>query len=937
MKFRLNQFYYKLLFIIIMAGSLGMNAQYGDITYLGGTTASAKGKGTAGLPSLTWDIPAGKNRVMILSFYFERDHRPDDASNWPSGRSNPADPTTIGAAYFPLTAGGVPLAGRLALRHISHPGGGSTADFALYSATFYAYTLTDAGGLPTGITTFDFSGINAPNSDADEVIVMVEVYGNVNPATSYTATIPSTVVPYPTSAPSLSVTVPAAATPILGRTLGDNLNVAFGTTSHDIDISVNTPVWTVINGTVRVTNNDDNTNPGVLPWANANLTNAGEPDGIAMITVASSGDTDKLLQISNANGVDPLHFATRLTAFRLLPLAKPRVVGRVYRDFNGFPVDNGGGSGGYWNIANSLWVNAVNTDGNVVATALVTGGGTPATNGFFTFPEGSNLVEGELITFQLSKTQGVIGQPAPPKELPVGWGTMGESITGGASDGTPNGEFTVTIGSASMAANAETYRFGVTACAAGVTAPSVQNLSNNCPVMTVNLSVAHTGSVPAGAELRWFTNNTHTGTPLSGTAITEAGAGTYYAFYYDSTGNCYSPSAAVTVTINSPCPVFINYPCDEILYISIGGKFYKYNYDGTSEEMFTMAHEINAVGLSPTGALWAWDFDDSKVVRIDKDGNFYPMTIPNLPLINYNTGTVDANGYYYILNDAGNRFYIIDTDPARPATYGQLVDPNANGGIVPYQIDARATKGTAVTAVNPANNANVRRAVSDWAVNPDNGMLYALTNNVGANNPFPDFRRRLLQYNPVTGVAQYVSGQMSGGGIGTGDSYGAFFIDFSGNYYVYNNSAGHLLQLNLTTNTATQISTTVITGNRVDGANCLLPYCFRPANTDGNTYPTKHGITALGRAGADNGNWPMVRQSAWTALEAKTKGFVPNRVKFNVANKPVAEDGVTLVITTPVEGMIVYDTTNNCLKVYTSKDDGATFDWYCMGTQTCPR
>ena len=114
-------------------------------------------------------------------------------------------------------------------------------------------------------------------------------------------------------------------------------------------------------------------------------------------------------------------------------------------------------------------------------------------------------------------------------------------------------------------------------------------------------------------------------------------------------------------------------------------------------------------------------------------------------------------------------------------------------------------------------------------------------------------------------------------------------------------------------------------------------FCYKPAVLDaGNTYPTKHGITALGRAGAENDNWPMVRQSAWTVLEAKTKGFVVNRVKFNASNQPVATDGTTLVITTPVEGMMVYDTTNNCLKVYTSTD-GTTFAWYCMTTQTCPQ
>jgi hypothetical protein len=80
----------------------------------------------------------------------------------------------------------------------------------------------------------------------------------------------------------------------------------------------------------------------------------------------------------------------------------------------------------------------------------------------------------------------------------------------------------------------------------------------------------------------------------------------------------------------------------------------------------------------------------------------------------------------------------------------------------------------------------------------------------------------------------------------------------------------------------------------------------------------------------------MVRKGAWTVLEAKTKGFVVNRVKFNTSNQPVADNGTTLVITNPVEGMMVYDTTNNCLKVYTTTD-GTTFAWHCMSTQACPQ
>jgi len=105
-------------------------------------------------------------------------------------------------------------------------------------------------------------------------------------------------------------------------------------------------------------------------------------------------------------------------------------------------------------------------------------------------------------------------------------------------------------------------------------------------------------------------------------------------------------------------------------------------------------------------------------------------------------------------------------------------------------------------------------------------------------------------------------------------------------------------------------------------------FCYKPAVLDtGNTYPSKHGITTLARAGADNENWPMVRQSAWTVLESKEKGFVVNRVATTsgLAN-----------ITNPVEGMMVYDEEADCLKIYTLKSGDTLMGWHCFITPTCP-
>ncbi|WP_456233886.1 beta strand repeat-containing protein [Soonwooa purpurea] len=104
--------------------------------------------------------------------------------------------------------------------------------------------------------------------------------------------------------------------------------------------------------------------------------------------------------------------------------------------------------------------------------------------------------------------------------------------------------------------------------------------------------------------------------------------------------------------------------------------------------------------------------------------------------------------------------------------------------------------------------------------------------------------------------------------------------------------------------------------------------CYKPGIMDAeNTYPSQQGITALGRAGANNGNWPMLRESAWTVLESKEKGFVVNRVATTagLAN-----------ITNPIEGMIVYDTEAKCLKIYTLKEGDAAMAWHCMITPACP-
>jgi len=121
-----------------------------------------------------------------------------------------------------------------------------------------------------------------------------------------------------------------------------------------------------------------------------------------------------------------------------------------------------------------------------------------------------------------------------------------------------------------------------------------------------------------------------------------------------------------------------------------------------------------------------------------------------------------------------------------------------------------------------------------------------------------------------------------------------------------------------------------------DSQNLLVNSCYcykKPVLNAVVTVPTKHGITSLNRANSGATDWPTVRQSAWTVLEANTKGFVVNRVAFTDAdaNPATPMTPVGIAVANYIEGMMVYDTTNNCLKIY----NGTV--WNCYTTPACPQ
>lgn len=95
--------------------------------------------------------------------------------------------------------------------------------------------------------------------------------------------------------------------------------------------------------------------------------------------------------------------------------------------------------------------------------------------------------------------------------------------------------------------------------------------------------------------------------------------------------------------------------------------------------------------------------------------------------------------------------------------------------------------------------------------------------------------------------------------------------------------------------------------------------CYEPAVT-GAGIDTQMGITLLKRGGAENGNWPMSREGGFMALESNSKGLVITRMSTAQIN----------AISNPAEGMMVYNTTLNCLMLH----DGTA--WKCFNIPTCP-
>lgn len=337
-------------------------------------------------------------------------------------------------------------------------------------------------------------------------------------------------------------------------------------------------------------------------------------------------------------------------------------------------------------------------------------------------------------------------------------------------------------------------------------------------------------------------------------------------------------------------------------------------FSGTSDTAFT-AYNIKSVSLKTTINGTVFNDNNAGV----PDGNAYPNA--TLTLINSGgslvaTTSTDINGNYTFSNVSSGQYTINLSTPSGFVIVGNTAGNSSNIINVTVTDNPVNNKNFAINQPPVATNDNLITLFNEIiSVNilsndndPNSGTLVASSINLippsSATNII--YRNGFVKEFTITGQGKW-----------SVDDNGLFtfspVLNFSGNAtpvkYVVKDNA------NLTSNQA-------IISIKVE------EFCYKPAAKNGTTLDTNHGISALGNSDINNDNWPMLRKGAWTVLEAKTKGFVINRISSTsqIDNLP-----------NPVEGMMVYDAEAKCLKIYTTTDNGATFSWKCVTKQTCPQ
>ncbi|STC98341.1 DUF6923 family protein [Chryseobacterium carnipullorum] len=357
-------------------------------------------------------------------------------------------------------------------------------------------------------------------------------------------------------------------------------------------------------------------------------------------------------------------------------------------------------------------------------------------------------------------------------------------------------------------------------------------------------------------------------------------------------------------------------------------QLYKINLTTLTATLITLSISTNlpdiAYNLS-TGLLYGVNSTNGQLVSIN------PATGVVVPIgitpggVNFGAMFGSSSGEMYGVDNVGG-FYQFNLSTGQRVMISDAPPSSGNDGAhcvtspIAFSADLSVTKTDGVSTYSPGTTTTYTVVVSN------SGPFGVL--NATVSDPVPaGIPPANVSYTAVAagGATTSVSGTQSGaindlvglpvGGTVTYTIVVSIPFAYTGNLVntVTITPPSNVTEVNNTNNTATDTDTQAV--------------CYKPAVTAGTVLNTPSGVTSLGRAGTstDGNNWPMVRKGAWTVLEAKTKGFVPNRLtSAQITAIPTAN---------LVEGMMVYNITLDCLQV---NINGTAAGWTCFNTQTCP-
>ena len=441
--------------ILLFVCSISASAQ--TPTLIGNYVYTTKGSGVAGAPNFSWNIPAGKNRVMIVTAYFEREHA-SLGQNYPAVTADDVLPLRVGSINSNDYYYNYRFYGQI----------DNIPSTAYISSSIYTYRISDLQNLPTGNTNFSIpyiSNTKLPQSVGDDVVISVAVFENASQARPSVASYIGNNFDSPSYGTNFSTLTQTAPPAPVGTLQSNIVYVAYGGITEESILS-NSAGWTDIN--TGTSNNNLGQNYSIYPNSDV-YKPFNEPDGNSMKTIYRSGVIgNPTVNFARTSSTKILTYQGRMTP--VLPLARPSITGTVFNDTSGPATIQGTGSN-----AGGLYVNVIDSDNKIVYSAIV------SINGSYTVPQGY-VMESGVYNLQLSKNSGAIGSLAPTKVLPTGWLTVGESNTSVSpynSDGTNDGATQVTVGTS----NITEIRFGITFSDLRIT----KAVNNSSPIVGSNV------------------------------------------------------------------------------------------------------------------------------------------------------------------------------------------------------------------------------------------------------------------------------------------------------------------------------------------------------------------------------------------------------------------------------------------------------------------